>query len=137
MKFLLTLLLLAGITTAKAQATIELSDIANHVGDSVKVSGNIFGVRYLEGAKNSPTFINVGAAYPNQLLTIVIWGDVRKKLDYTPEDKKFAHAMAIVTGKVELYKSKPQIVITDSKQLLLLYDKEVPVSELPKNIEQL
>jgi len=39
--------------------------------------------------------------------------------------------MAIVTGKVELYQGKPQIVISDPKQLVMMYDEEVPAAELP------
>jgi len=65
------------------------------------------------------------------LLTVVIWGDVRKTLGYAPEEKKYAHGMAIVTGKVELYQGKPQIVISDPKQLVIMYDEEVPAAELP------
>lgn len=132
MRSILTLLLLAASGfTSNAQKSIELAELSNHIGDSVTVKGKIFGVKYLEAAKNTPTFINIGAAYPNQLLTAVIWGDVRKKLGYNPEDSKFSGGMATVTGKVELYKGKPQIVITDPKQLLILYDDEVPQSEVP------
>ena len=128
---MILMLLAAFGFTSNAQKAIELAEISSHVGDSVTVKGKIFGVKYLEAAKNTPTFINIGAAYPHQLLTIVIWGDVRKKLGYIPEDSKFAGGMATVTGKLEVYKGKPQIVITDPKQLLILYDEEVPQSQLP------
>ncbi|MGN6400688.1 MAG: hypothetical protein ACTHMD_09550 [Flavisolibacter sp.] len=72
MKFFLTFLLAICFAASKAQTTIELTDITSHIGDTVTVKGKIFGARYLEAAKNTPTFINVGAAYPNQLLTVVI-----------------------------------------------------------------
>ena len=78
-----------------------------------------------------PTFINIGGKYPDQLLTIVIWGNIREKLGYAPEDKKYTGGMAVITGKVELYKGKPQIVITDPKQLSILYDEEVSVPQTP------
>lgn len=131
MKYLLTMLLLAAGTITNAQTAIGLEDLASHIGDSVKVKGKIFGVKYLETARKAPTLINVGGAYPNQLLTVVIWGDVRNKLGFVPEDKKFLGGMALVTGRVELYKGKPQIVITDPKQFDILFDEEVPVSQLP------
>jgi DNA/RNA endonuclease YhcR with UshA esterase domain len=47
----------------------------------------------------------------------VIWGNVRKEFKIDLADKKYAQAMVQVTGKVELYKDKPQIVITDPGQL--------------------
>ena len=39
--------------------------------------------------------------------------------------------MAIVTGKVELYKDKPQIVITDPAQLQILTDAGFSNDKLP------
>src|SRR5690349_16248610 len=109
MKQLLTLLFACFSVIAQAQKEIKLEDLGSHIDDSVTVKGIISGVRYLEAARNTPTFINVGGAYPSQKLTIVIWGDVRKKLTYKPEVKPYSSGMAIVTGKVELYKGKPQI----------------------------
>jgi len=116
---------------ACAQAEIKLDQVKNHVGDSVKVRGKIFGVRFLETATNKPTFINIGAAYPDQVLTVLIPFETRKILGYKPEDKKFEHGMAVVTGKVELYKGKPQIIIKDPNQLAIIYDEEVSPDQLP------
>ena len=130
MKQLLPLLLLFSIV-AQAQKEIKLEELLGHIGDSVTVKGLISGVRYLEAAKNTPTFINVGGTYPAQKLTIVIWREVRKKFTYKPEEKPYSTGMAIVSGKVELYKGKPQIVVTDPEQLKIAYDEEVPLSQLP------
>ena len=129
--FLFLFLFLSSFQHAVAQKEISLEKVKDHTGDSVTVKGKVFGIRYLEGARNAPTFINVGGAFPNQLLTVVIWGDVRKKFELDLSDKKFASAMAVVTGKIELYKDKPQIVITDPKQLTFIYDEEVPQGALP------
>lgn len=69
-----------------SQQTIALEDVAKHVGDSVKVCGVVKGGRFLEQAKNSPTLLNIGAAFPNQLLTVVMWSDVRKLFEKAPEE---------------------------------------------------
>ena len=113
-----------------AQTEVKLEEVKNHIGDSVKVRGKIFGVRYLKNAKNTPTFINLGAAYPNQLLTVVIWGDVRNMLGYKPEEQ-FAKGFATVYGKIESYKGKLQILIKNPEQLLILHDEEVPADQIP------
>ena len=131
MRIFLFLLLAALTTNTYAQKEIKLEDIKDHIGDSVKIRGKVFGVRYLQASKNTPTFINIGAAYPNQQLTVVIWGDVRKQLSYNPEEEKFAQGFAVVTGRIELYKDKPQIVIKDPKQLVFIYDEEVPADQIP------
>ena len=100
-----------------AQQKIELNDIAKHIGDSVQVCGKIFGGKYLESASNQPTFLNMGAAYPKEQLTLVIWGSVRKKISYIPE-KKLGNKNICVKGKVEVFKGKPQIVIKEEKQII-------------------
>jgi hypothetical protein len=131
MRLLILALLSLSFLFSMAQQELKPEELKDHIGDSVKVKGKIFGVRYFESAKNSPTLINVGGAYPNQVYTIVIFGEVRKKLGFAPEESKYTGGMAIVTGKVELYKDKPQIVITDPAQLQILFDEEVPAGKLP------
>lgn len=67
MKHAFALLLILFSISALAQQEIKLEELKDHIGDSVKVKGEIFGVRYLPSTRNTPTFINIGAAYPNQL----------------------------------------------------------------------
>lgn len=111
MRYLLTTAFLIVILQHSiAQQTISLNDVSTHIGDTVKVCGKVYGVKYLQQAKNSPTFINMGAPYPNQLLTVVIWNDVRKQFEKTPEEL-FSNKEICVTGKIEMFKGKPQIVV--------------------------
>lgn len=114
-----------------AQKEIKLEEAKDHISDSVKVIGKIYGIKYIENVMNKPTFINLRSAYPNQLLTIVMWGDVIEKLGYNPQEKKFTQGVAVVTGKIELYKDKPQIVIKDPGQLVFIYHEEVPADQIP------
>lgn len=107
--FFLPFLLLTSLFSI-SQTTIVLEDVQHHVGDSVKVCGKVYGMRTFESAKNSPTLLNLGAAFPNQLLTVVLWGDVRKQLDKTPEEL-YKDQKVCITGRIELFKEKPQIVV--------------------------
>ena len=68
--------------------------------------------------KNSPTFLNVDASYPSQALTVVIWEDTRKKFEKSPEEL-FADKNVCVTGRVEVFKEKPQIVVKAISQLVV------------------
>ncbi len=120
MRLLLSLLLsLVLKTAASAQITIKAEDIGKHVGDSVKVCGKVFSTRYFEQAKNSPTLLNIGAAFPNQLLTVVIWGDTRKQFETAP-DELFKDKNICITGRVELFKDKPQIVLHTKEQVEII-----------------
>ena len=103
---------------ANGQRTIKLEDVNKHVGDSVKVCGKVYGIKYLQQAKNSPTFLNLGAAFPNQQLTIVIWENTRKKMTKSPEEM-FSDKNICVSGKVELFKDKPQIVLRDVAEITI------------------
>ena len=117
MKKILALAFVLLSFSAFAQKEIKIEDAAQHVGDSVTLSGKVFGLRYLADAKNSPTFINLGAAFPNQLLTVVIWGDVRSKLTTPPTEENSKGKLLTITGKIELYRGKPQIVLLDPAQM--------------------
>ncbi|TLY44990.1 MAG: hypothetical protein E6K54_09000 [Gammaproteobacteria bacterium] len=105
--------------SAFSQTEVSLSDIAKHEGDSVVVKGSIFGTRYLVTAKGSPTFMNVGAKYPNDSLTLVIWGNDRSKFQGDPE-KTYLNKTVQVSGKVEIYKGKPEIILYSDKQMMIL-----------------
>ena len=113
-----------------AQKEVKLDEITDYIGDSVLVRGAIKDVRFFETAKNSPTFICFGKPYPDQTLTVVIWGDIRKKIHYVPTEKDFLK-FAIVSGRVELEEGIPQIVITSGDQLKIIVDEEVPAGRLP------
>src|SRR5689334_6505916 len=114
---LLFVLLATGISlSAFSQTSIKPEEAIKHVGDSVKVCGKIYGGIYLANSKTQLTLLNMGGNYPNAPLTIVIGPDLRSKLGYQPE-VKFKEKDVCVTGKVILYKEKPEIEITDSNQL--------------------
>ena len=100
-----------------AQTEIKIDDAKNHLGDSVKICTKIYGGRYLENTKGSPTFLNAGGYYPNAPLTIVIWADARKEFNNTPEEF-YKGKEVCITGKIELYKDKPQIVVSSKSQIV-------------------
>lgn len=98
------------------QTKIKLEEVGQHIGDSVQVSGKIYSGRWLQGATGRPTLLNMGALYPNQLLTVVIWGKDRMSFDYAP-DKELIGKEVWVTGKVELHKDKPMLVLYSQEQV--------------------
>ncbi|MEP6845001.1 MAG: hypothetical protein ABI861_03330 [Panacibacter sp.] len=116
-KALITLIICCGtFLHSTGQQKITLAEINKHIGDTVTVCGKIFGGKFLDAAKNQPTFLNMGAQYPGQLLTVVIWGSTRKLFVYKPEDH-FRGKNICVTGKIEVFKDKPQITVQQITQL--------------------
>jgi len=88
---------------AGAPVKIVGSEASHHIGDYVIVTDKVYGVKDM----GSLVLVNVGRAYPDQLLTVVLRGSAKSLASEL--DGKTIH----VTGKVELYKGKPEIVVTD------------------------
>lgn len=94
-------------TAAPATTLVKLEDIKNYTGKTVTVSGKVFSSRDI----GSMVLVNLGAAYPNQLLTLALKGEA-KPLGSTLEGKTIT-----VTGEVIDYKGKPEIILTDKNLL--------------------
>jgi len=108
------LVLLIAFATLKvsAQTTITAKDAAKHIGEEVTICDKVFGGKFL----NIPglTLLDLGGgSHPNELLSLVIKGDDRKKFTVAPEDK-FKGQQVCVTGKLVDYRGKPEIMITDT-----------------------
>ncbi len=101
-----------------AQTTITPQEAAANMGKTVTVCGKIFGGKYFEYSKNKLTLLNMGAAYPDAPLTIVIDGDSRKNFAKAPEEF-YKDKEVCITGKVTEYKGKPQIVITKEEEIVV------------------
>jgi hypothetical protein len=101
-----------------AQTAVKLEDASKHVGDSVTVCGKVAGGIFLEQMENSPTFLSLGAAYPDQLLTLVIWKDQRAHYEPAPETQ-YIDKEVCATGKIVIMRERPQIVIYQKDQLKL------------------
>lgn len=116
MKLIIVVLILVLSIPALAQKEIKIEDAKNHVGDSVRICTKIYGDRFLETSKGTPTFLNAGANYANAPLTLVIWADARKEFKNKPEEYYIGKDLCI-TGRIEIYKEKPQIIIINEAQI--------------------
>jgi len=94
-------------TAASAPRTIDVKDAAQHYNENVTVCSTVFGIKALDNL----TLVNLGAAYPNQPLTVVL-RDAARDLGPGLEGKNIC-----VTGTVVSYRDKPEIVVTDPKMI--------------------
>lgn len=105
----------------KVKTPISLQEVDFFVGDSVNVTGKVLTARYFADTKTQPTLLNMGAPFPDQLLTVVIENQDRKHFVENPE-VFYLNKEIIVSGKIVLFKNKPQIVIRSKDQIRLLKD---------------
>lgn len=89
------------------QKEVDIDSISNHIGEKIKVCSKVYGVKALEKV----TFLNVGGAYPNSPLSIVIFSKDKIKFKETP-NQMYADKNICVTGIIQEYKGKPEIIVS-------------------------
>jgi len=103
------------ISPSLAQEKITPPEAKDHIGDSATVCGIVVSARYAASTKGQPTFLNLEKPYPNQIFTIVIWGNNRSRFG-TPETR-YKGKRICVTGKIADYRGVPEIVASDPEEI--------------------
>ena len=99
---------------ASAQTKIPSKQATKHIGETVMVCDKVYGTKFFD--ESGLTLLDLGGNHPNQYLTVVINKADRGKFKNKPEDY-FKGTNVCVTGKIIDYHGKPEIVVTDSKDL--------------------
>ncbi len=103
-----TLLLFAAIGQ-----TLTASQAKAHEGETATVCGSVASEHAAMRSRGEPTFINLDAAYPNQVFTILVWGEDRPKIGALPPEG----SRVCATGVIQDYRGVPEIVVRSSGQL--------------------
>ena len=101
-----------------AQQKISIEKASEHEGDSVIICSKVYGGKFFSNREPTVTLLNVGAAYPNSLLTIVIKGENRLAFINKPEDF-YTNKEICVTGTIRMFKGKPEIEISSEKAITI------------------
>ena len=99
-----------------AQETIAASDAAKYVGQKATVCGIVASSAFSSRSKGQPTFLNLDQPYPRQIFTAVIWGSDRDKFSGPPQII-YRGRNICVTGVIESYRGKPEIVARTPGQI--------------------
>ena len=108
----LCLALVVATAVAAQQPSLTPSQAKDHIGETATVCGVVASARYAASSRGRPTFLNLDKPYPNQLFTVVIWGEVRPRFSEPPE-RAFDGKRICVTGRIELYRGAPQITVQE------------------------
>ena len=117
---LLTLLLVGSSCSKDSTAgdLIPASEAHKYIGKNKTIYGKVVATRYAAESRGQPTFINFEEPYPNHVFGVVIWGSDRSKFEAAPESA-FRGRQLHVTGLIEEYEGKPQIVVKDPGQIFV------------------
>jgi DNA/RNA endonuclease YhcR with UshA esterase domain len=97
-----------------AADSIPSTQAKDHIGQTGTVCGKVADTRYLESGSR-PTFLNFDNRYPNHTFTAVIFGENRAKFG-TPEKDYLAKDICVI-GKIQDYRGKPEIIVTEPAQI--------------------
>ncbi len=112
----LSLLLAPVASGASAAAPITPEQAAAHIGEMATVCGTVVDAKFANNVKGQPTFLNFGRAHPNEIFTVLIWGINRAK--FASPESRLVGKRVCVTGLIQLYRGKPEIIATDPQQLV-------------------
>ncbi|WP_316799463.1 hypothetical protein [Pedobacter frigidisoli] len=113
-KLFLFLLFLSAGYIAKSQTMVLAKDAAQYVGKTVTICDSVYSTKALDKL----TLINLGGAFPKELVTVVINKDDLAKFTSEPSSMYIGNNIC-VTGLVTEFKGKPQIVVTEPKQIVV------------------
>lgn len=100
--------------------SISYEEAYMHVGETTTVDGPVADISILNDSSGSPSFIDLGEAYPStERFTVVVWeehyDDVAAVLSNISRND-----IIYVEGCIEMYDGIPQIEVTDPSQITIL-----------------
>src|SRR5450755_266220 len=97
-KLVLSILTIFFYLITFCQTKISIDSVAKYMGQKVTVCSKVYGVKSLEKV----SFINLGANYPNSLLTIVIFAGDKANFK-EPIESLYTDKNICVTGSLKEY----------------------------------
>src|SRR5215472_2011651 len=104
-------------TPIATDQTLTASQAKDHVGEKATVCGVVASARHAAQSKGSPTFVNLDKPYPNQVFTILIWGEDLPKFSDKPTSWNGKNVCA--TGTISSYHGIPESVARSPDQISL------------------
>jgi hypothetical protein len=115
-RFLIASAALVASAAAGHADPLSPEDAAKHVGEDATVCGVVAAAKYAPQTSSRPTFLDFGKPYPDAIFTALILGSDRAKFG-SPE-KSLQGKQVCVSGRIQLYQGKPEIMLTEPTQLV-------------------
>jgi DNA/RNA endonuclease YhcR with UshA esterase domain len=104
-----------GVNSQSQAKKLTPIEAKGHIGEQATVCGKAASTRYAATTRGKPTFLNLDKPYPNQIFTVLIWGENREKFG-APEEK-YRGRQVCVTGRITEYRGAPEIVVSDPQSI--------------------
>lgn len=113
--------LIGSDTTDRPLILREAKDVLEHLGELITIEGCIVGAKRHERGKGKPVFLDMFAAFPNNVFSVAIWEENQHEFLSAGEyDKK----MVRITGRAvqKPNQSRPLISLHNPRQITILGD---------------
>jgi hypothetical protein len=105
-----------GLTLASSGAQqLSAADAKQHTGEVATVCGQVASIHFAAHSRGEPTFLDLDAAYPNQVFTVLVWGEDRAKFGNI--DAQYSKAHVCVHGTITQYRGGPEMVVHDPSSI--------------------
>ncbi len=101
-----------------AQIKISIDSISAYIGQNITVCSKVFSTHITKGEK-PVTYLNLGAAYPDHKLTLVIFKKDRTNFSFPP-DEYYNLQEVCATGELKTYKSMTEMIISKKDQIEII-----------------
>jgi hypothetical protein len=98
-----------------AEKKLTPAEAGQHIGENATVCGLVASGRYAERTRGRPTFLNLDKPYPDQVFTILIWGENRGK--FGSPAQSLLQKRVCVSGSIREYRGKPEIIASEPSQI--------------------
>lgn len=112
-KFIAAAGVAALISNATSADTLSPQEAILNIGNYREVEGV---VSQVSRSRGGATFVNFGGRFPNHVFYAVIF---RKNAPRFPSVDSLEGKAVVIGGTIELYKGKPQIILTSPDQIKL------------------
>jgi len=106
---------LAGSVAAGKAEPLPPDQAAKHAGETATVCGVVAAAKFAAQVRGGTTFLDFDKPYPNSTFSALIFASDRAK--FGAPEKTAQGKDLCVTGKIEMYQGKPQIILKDPNQL--------------------
>jgi len=104
-----------GLWNPDALPTLTADEAADHIGSTATVCGTVASTKFADRSNGQPTYLNLDRPYPDQVVTVVIWGTDRAA--FGKPESRYSGKSICVTGKIRSFKGRPQIIARDPSQI--------------------
>jgi hypothetical protein len=98
-----------------AQRKISIDSISAYIGQTVTVCSKVFSTHNTKGEK-PVIYLNLGASFPDQKLTLVIFQKDRPNFPSSPEEYYNLQEVC-ATGKLKEYKGKAEMILSSQSEI--------------------